>query len=131
MLAANANSDRTLKPNESRTATIWLQAPLKKGQTNIKLLIYYGMPNNYPKIKYRLVRHMWQLNVNESLSLEANCSIGNARTQQLGLDINIKNLNQVHHPLMTEIFVADFVLYCSTYQLDEKDITCKFSFKIF
>lgn len=76
------------------------------------------------QFRHRLVRHMWNINVNESLSLEANCSIGNAATQELGLDINIKNLNQVHHPLMTEISVADLVLYCPVYDLKQNDITC-------
>lgn len=71
------------------------------------------------------MRHMWNLNVNESLSLEASCSIGNYQTQELGLDINIKNLNQVHHPLMTEIFVSDLVLYCPIYEIREKGIICK------
>lgn len=76
-------------------------------------------------VRYRLVRHMWQLNVNESLSLDANCSIGNSATQELGVDINIKNLNQVHHPLMTEISIADLILYCPIYELHENNITCK------
>lgn len=52
LLPSIDGTEQTLRPNESRTATIWLQAPLKKGQTNIKLLIYYGMPNDYPKIKW-------------------------------------------------------------------------------
>lgn len=54
LLASRDGIEQTLKPNESRTATIWLQAPLKKGQTNLKLLIYYGMPNEYPKIRCAL-----------------------------------------------------------------------------
>lgn len=41
-----------LMPNESKVVTIWLQAPYKKGPTDIKLLIYYTMPNNYPKIRF-------------------------------------------------------------------------------
>lgn len=73
-----------------------------------------------------MVRHMWNLNVNESLSLEAISSIGNYQTQELGLDINIKNLNQVHHPLMTEIYLSDLVLYCPIYDIREKGIICMY-----
>lgn len=40
-----------LNPKETKSAIIWLQAPYKKGQTTLKLLFYYGMPANYPKIK--------------------------------------------------------------------------------
>lgn len=40
-----------LNPQETKTTTIWLQAPMKKGRTDIKLLIYYAMPNGYPRIK--------------------------------------------------------------------------------
>ncbi|KAG4074060.1 hypothetical protein HA402_014265 [Bradysia odoriphaga] len=111
-----------LNPQEMKTTTIWLQAPMKKGRTDIKLLIYYAMPNGYPKIKYRLVRHMWQLNVNESLCMGASCSIGNMATGELGVDVNIKNLNQVHHPLMTEIMLNDISLFSPTYQINSKKV---------
>lgn len=114
-----------LNPKETKTATLWLQAPFKKGQTDIKLLIYYSMPDGYPKIKYRLVRHSWHLNVNESLSCGVDCNIANLATNELGLNVNIKNLNQVHHPLMTEILISDVSLYCTTYKVNAKKIICK------
>lgn len=80
---------------------------------------------NFYVLRYRLVRHMWQLNVNESLSMGASCSISNMATGELGVDVNIKNLNQVHHPLMTEIMLNDISLFSPTYQINSKKIICK------
>lgn len=40
-----------LQPKESKTSTLWLQAPFKKGQTTLKLLFYYGTPAQYPQIR--------------------------------------------------------------------------------
>ncbi|KAL1402335.1 hypothetical protein pipiens_006143 [Culex pipiens pipiens] len=111
-----------INPKETKVSTIWLQAPYVKGQKSIKLLIYYGMPADYPKMKYRLVRHTWNFNVNESLLLDANCNVSNPVTNELGIDVNVRNLNQVHHPLMTEITVNEIVLYCSTYALNPAKI---------
>lgn len=74
--------------------------------------------------RYRLVRHVWQLNVNESLCMGASCSIGNLATGELGVDVNIKNLNQVHHPLMTEIMLNDISLFSPTYQINSKKVIC-------
>ncbi|XP_055625698.1 trafficking protein particle complex subunit 8 [Toxorhynchites rutilus septentrionalis] len=116
------NGIDSINPNETKISTIWLQAPYSKGLKNIKILIYYGMPPEYQKLKYRLVRHTWSFNVNESLLLDANCNISNPLTNELGIDLNMKNLNQVHHPLMTEITIHDIVLYCSSYEVNDKKI---------
>ncbi|XP_062542620.1 trafficking protein particle complex subunit 8 [Armigeres subalbatus] len=120
--AFKESEGNAISPMETKTSTIWLQAPYVKGPKNVKLLIYYGMPADYPKLKHRLVRHTWNFNVNESLLLDANCNVSNPLTNELGIDVNVKNLNQVHHPLMTEIAVNEIVLYCSTYQLNPRKI---------
>lgn len=109
-----------LQPSETRTTTIYIQAPLRKGPSDIKLLIHYGMSDAYPKIRYRLVRHIWNLNVNESLSISVNCSISNLKTNALGVDVTVNNLNQVHHPLMTEIYPREVCLYNPKYELDRQ-----------
>lgn len=46
-----SSSGGGLKPKESKTSILWLQAPFKKGQTTLKLLFYYGTPDSYPKIR--------------------------------------------------------------------------------
>lgn len=108
-----------LQPRETRTTTIYIQAPLRKGPSDIKILIHYAMADTYPKIRYRLVRHVWHLNVNESLSISVNCSVSNLQTSDIGVDVTVNNLNQVHHPLMTEIFPREVCLYCPRYKLDQ------------
>uniref|UniRef100_A0A240PL03 Trafficking protein particle complex subunit 8 n=1 Tax=Anopheles epiroticus TaxID=199890 RepID=A0A240PL03_9DIPT len=108
-----------IAPNETKTATLWLQAPYSKGQKDIKLMIYYAMPQDYPKLKHRLVRHTWNFNVNDSLLVDANCNLSNPTKRELGIDVNVKNLNQVHHPLMTEIIINELYLYCSAYELQQ------------
>lgn len=75
--------------------------------------------------RYRLVRHTWSFNVNESLSLDVNCTLDNVDSDDLGIDVYIKNLNQVHHPLMTEISLSDLKLFCSSYKLNNKKINCE------
>lgn len=109
-------------PKETKTTSIWLQAPYKKGRKEIRFLIYYAMASDYPKLKYRLVRHLWTINVHESLNATANCNIGDLETNELGVDLKIKNMNQVHHALMTNIIVSHVSLYCPKYSLDENRI---------
>lgn len=66
------------------------------------------------------------MNVNESLSLDATCTLNNASSDELGLDVYIKNLNQVHHPLMTEISLSDLRLFCPVYKLNSNRMNCKY-----
>uniref|UniRef100_A0A336LLK1 CSON010132 protein n=1 Tax=Culicoides sonorensis TaxID=179676 RepID=A0A336LLK1_CULSO len=117
-----SNEPSVINPKETKTSSIWLQAPYKKGKKDICFLIYYAMSSDYPKLRYRLVRHIWHMNVHESLNVGADCNIGNTETNELGIDLQIKNLNQVHHALMTNIMVSNVNLYCSQYELDSDSI---------
>lgn len=116
------NEPSVINPKETKTSSIWLQAPYKKGRKEICFLIYYAMSSDYPKLRYRLVRHIWNMNVHESLNVGADCNIGNTETNELGVDLQIKNMNQVHHALMTNIMVSNVNLYCSQYDLDYESI---------
>lgn len=40
-----------IKPGETRRMSAFIQAPHRKGRKSIKILIYYNVPENYPKIK--------------------------------------------------------------------------------
>lgn len=126
LVSSSDGTEASLSPKESKTVTVWLQAPYKKGHTTLRLLFYYGLPSKYPKMKYRLVRHAWTLNVNESLGVDANCNVSNTATNELGLDVIVKNLNQVHHPLMTEILLSDLTLFCRKYQLNKDKVNCEY-----
>lgn len=69
--------------------------------------------------------------MNESLSLDATCSLSSAGSSDLGLDVYIRNLNQVHHPLMTEISLSDMRLFCPAYKLNGNKLNCKSDFNYF
>uniref|UniRef100_A0A1B0CIG6 Putative er-golgi trafficking trapp i complex 85 kDa subunit n=1 Tax=Lutzomyia longipalpis TaxID=7200 RepID=A0A1B0CIG6_LUTLO len=52
----------------------------------------------------------------------ANCNVTYGRERQLGVDMSIKNLNQVHHPVMTEVYLHDLHLYSPENRLNAKKI---------
>lgn len=121
LLRAPSGSAIAIGPHQTRTTTIHIQAPLRKGPEDVKLLIHYAMPDiaagGGGRIKYRLVRQAWQLNVNESLALSVSANVGNMHTAELGVDVQVSNLNQVHHPLMTAIVPVRLHLFCGRYEL--------------
>lgn len=117
-----------LSPNETRTARLWLQVPYKKGAIEMRAMAYYSLPVQYSvKLKYRLIRHSWNLMVIESLAMESNCNLTNALTEEIGVDVAVRNLNQVHHPVSTEVAVHELVLFCPKYQLQAEDRLVQFT----
>lgn len=113
---------QSLKAQEATMIPMWIQAPYQKGEFTLRLIFYYTMPPNYPGIKYRLVRHEWKFNVHECLQTEVNCVVSNLMTSELGLDMEFKNLNQTHHPLMTELYINSIQLFCPQYKLNNKNL---------
>lgn len=112
-----------LQPNETRTSRLWLQVPYKKGAIEMRALAYYSLPVQYSsKLKYRLVRHSWNLVVIESLAIESNCNLTNVLTEEIGLDVAVRNLNQIHHPVSTEVALDELVLFCPKYRLQSDDL---------
>lgn len=81
--------------------------------------------------RYRLVRHTWNLNVNESLNVDTTCTLNNASSDELGIDFYVKNQNQVHHALVTEIILSDITLFCPAYKLIPDSIKCNSNFMQF
>lgn len=75
--------------------------------------------------RYRLIRHVWSINVHESVSIDATCTLDNIRSPDIGLDVYVKNMNQVHHPLITEIFLGRVDLFCPAYKLNSDKVNCK------
>ncbi|XP_063702999.1 trafficking protein particle complex subunit 8 [Culicoides brevitarsis] len=116
-----SNEPSVINPMETKTSSIWLQTPYQKGKKEICILIYYAMSSDYPKLRYRLVRHIWKMNVHESINVGAECNIGSEKNE-LAIDIQIKNMNQVHHALMTNIMVSNIHLFCRQYDLDSDKV---------
>lgn len=114
----------SLEAKKTATVPIQIQAPYQKGEFKLRLLIYYSIPRKFKsKIKYRLVRHEWLLNVRECLHVEADCAISNFVSNDYALDIQFKNCNQLIFE--TEIYINSVGLYCSRYKLDDKKVFCK------
>lgn len=40
-----------LSPEESFNVTVWIQAPYEKGNTDLKILLFYKMPKGYPSLE--------------------------------------------------------------------------------
>jgi hypothetical protein len=45
------DSEGPLQPGETKRIVAYVQAPFKKGKKSIKIIIYYNVPDNYPKIR--------------------------------------------------------------------------------
>ncbi|KAG5681973.1 hypothetical protein PVAND_011372 [Polypedilum vanderplanki] len=116
------DNDCQLNPNETKEVIAYIQAPFKKGKKSIKILIYYNVPENYPKIRYRLLRHEIFMNVNDCVTVECVCNIANHLSGEVGLDITAKNLNQTHHLYSINVQLSDFFIYCDTFSLNSDKV---------
>lgn len=117
-------STPALKAQDTTTLTLWLQAPFENGEFTLRLLFYYALPSETTSatggnLKYRLVRHKWQFNIHECLHAEAACVLSNSSNGELGINLEVRNENKMHHPLMAEIYVNSLALYCEKFQLNK------------
>ncbi|KAG5890112.1 hypothetical protein JTB14_005243 [Gonioctena quinquepunctata] len=98
-----------LEPGQTLPIYIWVKAPNIRGPTTIDLLIYYenALKNSIPR--YRLVRHSWNLTVQDSISVDISSqSSHNSRTvEELALAMKITNLNKVHNSVITEVMLLN------------------------
>lgn len=75
--------------------------------------------------RYRLIRHEIVMNVNDCLSLEGICNIANEETEEVGVDLTVKNLNQNHHLYKVDATIADLYVYCDKFALNSGKIYCE------
>lgn len=68
------------------------------------------------------------MHVNDCLSLEGNCNIANEETEEVGVDLTVKNLNQNHHLYKVDATIADLFVYCEKFALNSDKIYCEFNF---
>jgi hypothetical protein len=66
------------------------------------------------------------MNVNDCLSLEGICNIANEETEEVGVDLTVKNLNQNHHLYKVDATISDLYVYCEKFALNSEKIYCKF-----
>lgn len=112
-----------LEAQEASTLTAWLQAPYEKGDFTLRLLFYYGLSSEVTShnnnLKYRLVRHNWRFKIHECLQSEVTCVLSNSATGELGMNIEVRNENKMHHPLMSELYINSLAMYCEKFQLNK------------
>lgn len=126
MLKTRSTGKEALQAQESTTITAWLQAPFDKGEHILRLLFYYAIPAIDSNLKYRLVRHNWKFNIHECLHTQVSCVLSNAVNCELGLNVEVRNENKLHHPLMSELYINSLALYCDKFQLNKDKFYCKY-----
>ncbi|XP_037938584.1 trafficking protein particle complex subunit 8 [Teleopsis dalmanni] len=108
-----------LKAQESTIIPMRIQAPFEKGEFTLRLLFYYGLSTSTTGgMKYRIVRHTWKFNVHECLRTDIACVVANNVSGELGLNVNVKNENEMHHPVMAEVYIDSLALYCENFMLN-------------
>ncbi|XP_023179165.2 trafficking protein particle complex subunit 8 [Drosophila hydei] len=109
-----------LEAQQGHTISMWLQAPQTAGSFTLRLLFYYALPSSVnAHIKYRLVRHIWQVQVQSCLQAEATCVISNAVNRELGLDVSLKNVNATQS---TEVYINSLSLYSRDFSLKPQNL---------
>ncbi|KAH8242084.1 hypothetical protein KR026_000812 [Drosophila bipectinata] len=105
-----------LDAQQGQTITMWIQAPHEAGAFTLRLLFYYSLPAtaNSP-IKYRLVRHIWELQVESCILADSTCVVSNAVTNELGVDVNVRNQ---HAAEGTEVYMNSLSLYSKDFNLN-------------
>lgn len=97
--------NKVLAPGQFYNVQIWLKAPEVIGPAAIDLLIYYENVDPAAVPRYRLVRHVWHLSIQESIKVDASAmqSCASKDVEQLALMVRATNLNKIHHAILTEI----------------------------
>ncbi|XP_017127642.1 trafficking protein particle complex subunit 8 [Drosophila elegans] len=105
-----------LDAQQVHTISMWLQAPHQAGPFTLRLLFYYSLPGGAnSSVKYRLVRHIWQLQVESCLQADSTCVVSNAVTNELGLDVNVRNQHAMDG---TEVYINSISLYSKEFDLN-------------
>ncbi|XP_017768287.1 PREDICTED: trafficking protein particle complex subunit 8 [Nicrophorus vespilloides] len=120
-----------LEPGQYYNVFIWLKAPETIGPALIDLLIYYENFNSSSIPRYRLIRHMWNLHIQESIRVEVNAkqSWNSKNIEQLVLTIKAINLNKIHHAVVTEITLIKVALLSQNWILS-KDVSSPKNIKL-
>lgn len=104
-----------LGSDKCATFNLWLRAPQEKGPAIIDLLIYYENVESNSIPRYRLVRHVWKLSVQESIGIEVIKQKSSTSTvaEKLILSLKVTNLNKIFSTILTEITLLKVALFSS------------------
>ncbi|KAL1493024.1 hypothetical protein ABEB36_011167 [Hypothenemus hampei] len=114
-----------LDKGQSVSFHIWLRAPDVKGHSSIDLLTYYENIDSKSVPRYRLIRHSWNLSVQESIALNisAQNSYNSNKSQDLVLALKCTNLNKIHQSISTEITLLNLALLSVNWVLTQDIVT--------
>ncbi|CAH1153382.1 unnamed protein product [Phaedon cochleariae] len=117
-----------LEPGQTIPIHIWIRAPNVKGPTSIDLLIYYENVVKTSIPRYRLVRHSWNLMVQESISVDVStqASHNSKIVEELALALKITNLNKVQNSVLTEVMLLNVGLLSKHWTLTKDMVTPKY-----
>lgn len=112
-------ANNQLDPGQSKNISIWIKAPDLIGPAYIDLLIYYENVDSVSIPKYRLVRHVWNLSIQESIKVSAitQQSSNSKTSEQLTFSVTATNMNKVHHSFVTEISILNAALLADDWAL--------------
>lgn len=109
-----------IAPGQSVHVPMKIRAPDIKGTSDIDFLFYYESLKEVTKSQYRLIRHSWPLMVYESVHVLATPTRSSATTENeqiLNLQIQVRNNNNLHDPVMYEISLLQFSLFSENWCL--------------
>jgi tetratricopeptide (TPR) repeat protein len=117
-----------LDPGQNTTHSIFIKAPNKAGLCLVDLLIYYENINVGVVPRYRLVRHKWTLNVQESVKVEASVqeSFNSKEVEEIALVLKTSNLNKLHSSTLTEISLLNVGMLSKYWSFTENIVTPKY-----
>lgn len=107
-----------LEPGQCHTVSLWLKTPDQGDNINADLLIYYESVNEGSP-SYRLIRHNWNLNVQDSIKLDCvtNRSSNSKHSEQVTFALKVQNLNRAHSQTKIEVSLLNIGLISKNWTL--------------
>ncbi|XP_033300815.1 trafficking protein particle complex subunit 8 isoform X2 [Bombus bifarius] len=109
-----------LNVGETHIIPFWIRAPHEKGIHCLDLLFYYENTDLRSAIKHRLCRHTWHFTVLDSIQISAIASrsvLFKDVSPTLNLIICIKNANQIHDLITSEILLSKVLFESDTWSI--------------
>ncbi|XP_066254836.1 trafficking protein particle complex subunit 8 [Euwallacea similis] len=117
-----------LGSGQSVSFYIWIKAPYSRGPFSIDLLTYYENVDVRSVPRYRLIRHIWNLKIQDSISVEISTqnSYNSRVAEDLALALKTTNLNKIHNSMSTEITLLNIAFLSSNWILTQDIVTPKY-----
>ncbi|XP_077295309.1 trafficking protein particle complex subunit 8 homolog l(3)76BDm [Arctopsyche grandis] len=115
----------SLGAGQTYSTVLWLRAPEQTGNHKLHALFYYENMHANALPKHRLLRHTWNITLKDSVQVSALArrnlrpdSDNSIYRESLNMAIEVKNVNQVHHGILTSLEVQQVSLLSQNWTLD-------------